>query len=185
MWKPSLNWVTLKFTCQNKFIICYSLRSNLYPLLWLFRSICSIFTTIISDKQIYDFWYFIFPDILRENALDTLMKIRYSQVFRWNNRFISYELYVWKKLECFCKKSVLKKLLSKLCKGCAFLTDGRLIRQVDGCQMGVRFQFFFLIQYTLCKSRIRCSQNQNFTYLMSMIFIVNGSRINQTNFLRN
>ena len=47
--------------------------------------------------------------------------------------FILDEIYVWKKLELFCEKSVFKKLLNKLCKGCTFLANGRLIRQVDGC----------------------------------------------------
>ena len=46
------------------------------------------------------------------------------------------EIYVRKKLEPFCKKSIFKKLLNKLCKGCTFLSPGRLIRQVDGCPMG-------------------------------------------------
>ena len=49
--------------------------------------------------------------------------------------FIVDEIYVWKKLVPFCKKSVFKKLLSKLCKGCIFLADGRFIIQVDGCPM--------------------------------------------------
>ena len=50
--------------------------------------------------------------------------------------FIVDESYVRKKLEPFCKKLVFKKSLNKLCKGCTFLADGRLIRQVDGCPMG-------------------------------------------------
>ena len=50
--------------------------------------------------------------------------------------FILDEIYVRKKIEPFCKKSVFKKLLSKLCKCCTFLADGRLIRHVDGCPMG-------------------------------------------------
>ena len=50
--------------------------------------------------------------------------------------FILDEIYVRKKLEPFCKKSVFKKLLNKLCKGCTFLADSKLIRQVDGCPMG-------------------------------------------------
>ena len=29
-----------------------------------------------------------------------------------------------------------KKLLNKLCENCTFLTDGRLIKQVDGCPLG-------------------------------------------------
>ena len=36
----------------------------------------------------------------------------------------------------FCKKSVFKKLLNKLCKGGTFLADAKLIRQVDGYPMG-------------------------------------------------
>ena len=50
--------------------------------------------------------------------------------------FIVDESYVRKKLEPFCKKLVFKKSLNKLCKGCTFLADGRLIRQVDECPMG-------------------------------------------------
>ena len=50
--------------------------------------------------------------------------------------FIVDETYVQKKLEPFCKKSVFKKSLNKLCKGCTFLADGRLIRQVDEYLMG-------------------------------------------------
>ena len=50
--------------------------------------------------------------------------------------FILDEIYVRKKLELFCEKSVFKKLLNKLCKGCTFLADDRLIRQVQGCPMG-------------------------------------------------
>ena len=46
------------------------------------------------------------------------------------------EIYVRKKLAPFCKKSVFKKLLNELCKGCTFLADGRLIRHVDGCPVG-------------------------------------------------
>ena len=40
--------------------------------------------------------------------------------------FILDEIYVQKKFEPFCKKSVFKNLLSKLCKGFTFLEDGRL-----------------------------------------------------------
>ena len=46
-------------------------------------------------------------------------------------------------------KKLFKKLLNKLCKGCTFLADSRLIRQVDGCPMGgpisvVFFNIFFV-----------------------------------------
>ena len=54
--------------------------------------------------------------------------------------FILDEIYVRKKFEPFCKKSVFKKLLNKLCKGCTFLADGRLIRQV-GCSIGGPISF--------------------------------------------
>ena len=46
------------------------------------------------------------------------------------------EIYILKKLKLFCNKSVLKKVLKKSCKGCTFLADGRLIRQVNWCSMG-------------------------------------------------
>ena len=70
--------------------------------------------------------------------------------------FILDEIYVRKKLELFCEKSVFKKLLNKLCKGCTFLADDRLIRQVQGCPMGGSdFSCFF--QHILCKNGIRCS----------------------------
>ena len=49
--------------------------------------------------------------------------------------FILDKIYVEKKLDPFCKKWVFKKLLNKLYRGCTFLADGRLIRQVDGCAM--------------------------------------------------
>ena len=85
-----------------------------------------------------------FPDILQENALHS------------NEEYVSYDLdslftciplsettdfiidiiYVWKKLEPFCKKLVFKKLLNNFCKGCTSLADAKLIRQVDGCPMG-------------------------------------------------
>ena len=41
--------------------------------------------------------------------------------------FILDEIYVGKKFEPFCKKSVFKTLLKKLCKKCTFLAHGRLI----------------------------------------------------------
>ena len=65
-----------------------------------------------------------FPDILRENPLDSneeyvsydvdslFTSIRLGETID----FILDEVYVRKKLEPFCKKSVFKKLLNKLCK---------------------------------------------------------------------
>ena len=50
--------------------------------------------------------------------------------------FIVDEIYVRKKLQPFCKKSVFKELLNKLCKVCTFLADDRLTRQVYGCLRG-------------------------------------------------
>ena len=88
-----------------------------------------------------------FPDILQENPLhsneeyvsydvDSLFtSIPLSETID----FIIDEIYVWKKLEPFCKKLVFKKLLNKFCKGCIFLADGKLIRQVDRCPVGGPF----------------------------------------------
>ena len=49
--------------------------------------------------------------------------------------FILDKNYVQKKLESFCRKSVFMKFLNKLCKGCNFVADGRLITQLDGFPM--------------------------------------------------
>ena len=118
-------------------------RPNWYPLIRLFKNNRPIFTTI-SDKQINDLWYLSFHDIFRENSLDSneeyvpydLDSLFTSIPLDETIAFILDEIYVRKKLEPFCKKSVLKKLLNKLHKGCTFLADGRLIRQVDGCPIG-------------------------------------------------
>ena len=84
-----------------------------------------------------------FPDILREHRLDVneeyvsydvdllLTSIPLGETID----FILDKIYVRKKLDPFCKKWVFKKLLNKLYRGCTFLADGRLIRQVDGCAM--------------------------------------------------
>ena len=85
-----------------------------------------------------------FPYIFRENSLDSneeyvscdLDSLFTSIPLGETVDFILDEIYVRKKLEPFCKKSVFKRLLNKLCKGCTFVADGRLIRQVDGCPMG-------------------------------------------------
>ena len=118
-------------------------RPNWYPLIRLFKNNRPIFTTI-SDKQINDLWYLSFHDIFRENSLDSneeyvpydLDSLFTSIPLNETIDFILDEIYVRKNLEPFCKKSVLKKLLNKLHKGCTFLADGRLIRQVDGCPIG-------------------------------------------------
>ena len=44
-------------------------------------------------------------------------------------------LWIKKKLEPFCKKSVSRKLLNMLCKDCFFFAYGTLIRKIDGCSM--------------------------------------------------
>ena len=85
-----------------------------------------------------------FHDVLRENLLDSNEEyVSYDVDLLFTSiplcetvDFILDEIYVRKKLESFCTKSVFKKLLNKLCKGCTFLADGGLIRQVDGCRMG-------------------------------------------------
>ena len=84
-----------------------------------------------------------FPDILKENLLDSneeyvsyVVDLLFTIIpLGETTDFILDEIYFQKKLEPFCKKSVFKKWWNKLCKGCTFLADGRLIRQVDGCPM--------------------------------------------------
>ena len=41
---------------------------------------------------------------------------------------------------------VRSQLLDKLCKGCTFLADGRLIRQVDGCPISVVLSNIFCVK---------------------------------------
>ena len=97
---------------------------------------------VINKYTISDTLYF--PDILRENPLDSNEEyVSYDADSLFNSillgekiDFFLDEIYVRKKLEPFCKKSVFKKLLNKLCKGFTFLADGKLIRQVDGCPKG-------------------------------------------------
>ena len=84
-----------------------------------------------------------FPDILWENPSDSneeyvsydMDSLFTSIPLGETTDFFLDEIYVWKKIEFFCKRSVFKNLLNKLCKGCTFLADGRLIRHVDGCPM--------------------------------------------------
>ena len=76
-----------------------------------------------------------FPDIPWENLLDCNEEyVSYDVDLLFTSiplgekiDFILDEIFIQKKLQPFCKKSVFKKLLNKLCKGCTFL-DGRLIR---------------------------------------------------------
>ena len=84
-----------------------------------------------------------FPDILWENLLDSneeyvscdMDSLFTSIPLGETTDFFLDEIYVWKKIEFFYKKSVFRNLLNKLCKGCTFSADGRLIRHVDGCPM--------------------------------------------------
>ena len=50
--------------------------------------------------------------------------------------FTLNEIYIQKKLEPFCMKSVLKKLLNELSKSCTFLADGTLMRLAEGYPVG-------------------------------------------------
>ena len=51
--------------------------------------------------------------------------------------FICEEIYVHKKLEPICKKSIFKKLLYKLTTECKFSATGKLQKQVDGVSVRV------------------------------------------------
>ena len=53
--------------------------------------------------------------------------------------FICEEIYVHKKLEPICKKSIFKKPLYKLAMECTFSATGKLWKQVDGVCMGGTF----------------------------------------------
>ena len=81
-------------------------------------------------------------------------------------------------MSLFVRNQFSKRLLNKLCKGCTFLADGRLIRQVDGCPMDGRFQLFSRIYFVYDVVKPLRPK----IYFMLMMFIVNGSRINLINF---
>ena len=55
--------------------------------------------------------------------------------FKWSSRFSFWSNLCLKEATTLFIKSS-KKLLKKLCKGCTFLADDRLIKQIDGCPMG-------------------------------------------------
>ena len=57
---------------------------------------------------------------------------------------------VRKEIEPLCKKSIFKKLLFKLTKGCVFSVTGKLLKQVDGCPMGGLIFVVFSDMFT-CK----------------------------------
>ena len=119
-------------------------RPNWYILSWLFKNTGPISTTIraINEYTISD--TLSFPNILQQRPLDSneeYVSEDVDSLFTSINLgetidFIVDEIYVWKKLEPFCKKSVFKNWLHKLWKACTFLADGKLIRQVDGCTVG-------------------------------------------------
>ena len=98
---------------------------------------------VTQSDDIDEQFIFILSWYLRENPLDSNEEYVFYDVdslftsipLGESIDFILDEIYVWKKLESFCKKWVFKKLLNKLCKGCTFLADVRLIKQVDGWSM--------------------------------------------------
>ena len=85
-----------------------------------------------------------FPDLLKsvpsdDNYGDDLFDVESlftSTLVQETIDYILYKLYVKKELKSFCKKSIFKKLLNKLRTECAFSTNNRLIKQIDGCPMG-------------------------------------------------
>ena len=50
--------------------------------------------------------------------------------------FICDELYIHKKLQPICKRSIFKKLLLKLTTECTFSINDQLCKQIDGVSMG-------------------------------------------------
>ena len=95
-----------------------------------------------------------FPDILRENPLDINEKyVSCDMDSLYTSIPLDETIDFIKKLEPFCKKSIFKNLSNKLCKGCNFLANGRLIRQSDGCLM-VWLTSMLFFQYILSKNKI-------------------------------
>ena len=101
-----------------------------------YSAIISQYLQLLAINEYTIFDSLSFPDILQENPLNSNeeyvsydMDLLFTSILLGETiDFIVDEIYVRKKLEPFCKKSIFKKLLNKLCKGCTFLADGRLIR---------------------------------------------------------
>ena len=71
-----------------------------------------------------------------EDTSDDVESLFTNIPFKATIDFICEEIYVHKKLEPMCNKSIFKKLLYKLTTECTFSATGKLQKQVDGVSMG-------------------------------------------------
>ncbi len=101
----------------------------------------------------------VFPDIiksvpLREDEEDVSYDVESlftSIPVKETIEFILDEIYVRKAIKPFCEKRLhFKRLLERLTGECIFSVNGRLMKQIDGCQMGGplsgRFADIFMIK---------------------------------------
>ena len=67
-----------------------------------------------------------------------VMKSLFTSIIPINETidFICDEIYIHKKLQPICKRSIFKKLLLKLAPECTFSINEQLCKQINGVSMG-------------------------------------------------
>ena len=89
--------------------------------------------------------FYLFPDIIKNAPLqEDEEDVSYDVESLFTNipvretiDFILDEIYVRKTTKPFCaKRLTFKRLLERLTGECIFSVNGRLMKQIDGCQMG-------------------------------------------------
>ena len=100
-----------------------------------------------------------FPDLLRKlppkgldeedvsydvEALFTSVPIDYTI------DYIINEIYEKELLKPLCKKLIFRRLLKRMCSGCVFSANGKLVRQKDGCPIGGKFS---MVMASICMTK--------------------------------
>ena len=65
------------------------------------------------------------------------VKFLFTSIFQETIDHNLQRIYVRKEIKPFCEKSIFKKLLLKLTEECVLSVNNKLIKQIDGCPMGV------------------------------------------------
>ena len=96
-----------------------------------------------------------FPDLVKNPSISNEYEnVSYNVESLFTNipveettNYIVDRIYVRKEIEPLCNRSIFKKLLFKLTKGCISLVTKKLLKQVDDCSMGATMLCF---QIYLC-----------------------------------
>ena len=84
---------------------------------------------------------------------------------------VSYDVEsLFTEIEPLCKKSIFKKLLFKLTKGCVFSVTGKSLKQVDGCPMGGPISVVFSDIF-MCKMEYDVVVPANLYFINAMLMI--------------